>query len=439
MAAEAIDLRGRTVRMSRAGAPVVVGRKLGEGAQGIVHEASIEGKPVALKWLRPGPAEAERRRSIDRLVSRGRPHRAFIWPIDVVEAPDVTGFGYVMPLLERRFVSLAAMLNEPRQPPFRTMIAIGRELVEAFSALHAAGLCYRDINFGNLRIDPATAEVRIIDNDNIGVDGEPTFVKGTLRFMAPEIVRGEAMPSSTTDFYSLAVLLFHLFVHGHPLEGVRAEAAYDWTSGGDEYELAAQHLGWDPLFVFDPDDGSNRPRDTDPMLRWWPIYPRFLRELFERAFTSGMRDPGSPDRFPEGRWRRALGRLSDCISVCPACRAALFWDPDERGSRCWKCGEPLRSPWLLKVHGHEVVLSEGARLTMHHFSHSRDEGVVAAVELHPQRPGEFVMRNMGEHTWTVVPEGEDPKSVAPGQRLAVRPMAIDFGGVHGRIVAGDGA
>lgn len=424
--------------MVRAGSPVVIGRKLGEGAQGIVHEATLDGRAVALKWLRDGPAEAAQRRSIDRLVSRGRPHRAFVWPIDLVEAPDVTGFGYVMPLLERRFVSLAGVLAEARQPPFRVIVGIGSEIVDAFAALHAAGLCYRDVNFGNLRVDPDTAEVRIIDNDNIGVDGEASFVKGTLRFMAPEIVRGEALPSSTTDFFSLAVLLFHLFVHGHPLEGVRAEASYDWASGADEYETAARHLGFDPLFVFDPDDAGNRPRPDDPMLRWWPVYPRFLHELFERAFGGGMRDPGSPDRFPEGRWRRALGRLADGIWTCPQCRAARFWDGSEPAAPCWSCGAVSPPPRLLHVHGHEIVLREGVRVTPEHLSHDRAHGgePIAVVERHPQLPGEVVLRNLGDQPWLVAPEGEEVKPVAPGQRLAVRPMAIDFGPARGEITVG---
>ena len=37
--------------------------------------------------------------------------------------------------------------------------------------------------------------------------------------MAPEIVRGEAAPNAQTDLFSLAVLLFYMFVNHHPLEG----------------------------------------------------------------------------------------------------------------------------------------------------------------------------------------------------------------------------
>ena len=60
----------------------------------------------------------------------------------------------------------------------------------------------------------------ICDNDNVSANGiDNSSVYGTPRFMAPEIVMGRASPSRNTDLYSLAVLLFYMFMMGHPLEG----------------------------------------------------------------------------------------------------------------------------------------------------------------------------------------------------------------------------
>jgi DNA-binding helix-hairpin-helix protein with protein kinase domain len=421
--------------MVRAGTALVIGRKLGEGGQGAVYEVVVGGKSLAVKWLRPSPLEAEQRQAIGRLTSHSRPHRAFAWPIDLVESNEVGGFGYLMPMMERRFQSLAALLNEPRQPSFRTLIAIARNLVDAFSSLHAAGLCYRDINFGNLRVDPGTAEVMIIDNDNVGTDGDAAFVKGTRRFMAPEIVRGEALPSSRTDFYSLAVLLFLLLVHGHPLEGRRVVASYDWAAG-EESELMVEHFGREPLFVFDPVDVSNRPLPDDPMARWWPVYPVFLRLLFERSFTTGIVDPSSPDRCSEGRWRRALNHLADCIWICGACRAALFWDPDEPSRPCWACGLVNESPYRLELAGRSIVLVDGTPVTAEAGKSSLEPDpreLLAMTERHPALPGQLVIRNLTDSPWIVAPVSEEVKVVRPGQRVALRPMEIDFGHTQGRI------
>jgi eukaryotic-like serine/threonine-protein kinase len=430
-----LSLEGRVLRMVRTSTQVAVGPRLGEGGQGVVHEAVFGGFPCAVKWYRTVPKAAELRRSITALAERGRPHRAFIWPIDLVVSEEIQGFGYVMPRLEPGMISFAQLLGRTEQPSFRAMITIGRHLVEAFEALHASGLCYRDISFGNLWVDPDRGDVAIIDNDNVGTDGGDVFVWGTLRFMAPEVVRHEAFPSSVTDLYSLAVFLFYLFVHGHPLEGIRTEATFSWASAQreSEGELAVRYFGTEPLFVFDPDDDSNRPLPGDPMRTWWPIYPKFFRAVFEEAFTAGLLDKTGSARISEGVWRRALLRLGDCVSAC-SCKASVFYDPDDPNAACWNCGHVPPMPPLLKVPGGNVVLSDGGVITSHHLRRDRDyDTVIAMVEAHPANPDQVVLRNVGKQSWTMRPEGENAKQVEPARRLAVRPMTIDFGSVRGRI------
>jgi DNA-binding helix-hairpin-helix protein with protein kinase domain len=267
-----LTLQGRALRMLRAGTAVTVGERLGEGGQGVVHAVTIGGAAYAVKWYRCA-ASGELRKSIAALVERGRPHRDFIWPIDLVVSDELSGFGYVMPRLDPRFSSFAQLVSRSDQPPFRVVSTIGRRLVTAFEALHSAGLCYRDISFSNLWVDAETSEVAIIDNDNVGLDGGEVFVWGTVRFMAPEVVRREAAPSSLTDLHSLAVFLFYLFMHGHPLEGVKTDESYSWadSSHRSETDLALRHFGTEPVFIFDPDDHSNPPRPGDLVGVWWRL------------------------------------------------------------------------------------------------------------------------------------------------------------------------
>lgn len=428
---------GHVLRMERGGALLVVGDRIGEGGQGVVHRARLNGVPFAVKWYRPGPASSRARKAISALVERGGPpHPVFVWPIDLVTSDRLPGFGYVMPLLEPRFTSLAHLLDEEPQPSFRVIAHIGLNLVDAFAALHASGLCYRDISFGNLRADPLAREVAIIDVDNIGVDGAPSLVKGTGPFMAPEILRDETLPSTVTDLHSLAVLLFYLFMHGHPLLGSRADSSYGWSGGFvSEAELLVRNFGVSPLFVFDPDDPSNAPLPGDPMLTWWPIYPQEFRRIFTRAFTTGLHDASLHGRVIEGTWRRALIRLGDCMSTCPRCHAAVLYDAEQPAQRCWNCRAALPLPSRLSLPGGTLVLTEGALVTRHHLYRDRDYRTVqAAVEPHPSRAGDLVLRNLTRTPWRVMPDGEEPKTVAPGQRLAVRPMEIDFDGIHGRIL-----
>jgi len=436
MTGQPLSLQGRTLRMARAGTLVTVGERLGEGGQGVVHAVTIGGASYAVKWYRY-PSSPELRRSIAALVERGRPHRDFIWPIDLVVSDELSGFGYVMPKMERRFSSFAQLVSRSEQPPFRVVISIGRQLVTAFEALHSAGLCYRDISFGNLWVDADHAEVAIIDNDNVGLDSGEVFVWGTLRFMAPEVVRREAAPSSLTDLHSLAVFLFYLFMHGHPLEGARTDSSYSWATSNhrSETDLALRHFGTEPVFIFDPKDHSNPPRPGDPVVVWWRLYPRFFRAVFEQAFTSGLRDPSGLGRVAEGVWRRALIRLADCVSTC-SCQASVFFDPDDPELRCWNCHQIPPRPQLLQLPSCTVVLSAGATITPHHLSRNRDhDTIIAAVENHPARPGELVLHNLSTTEWTMTPDGQTAKAVPPDRRLGIRPMSIDFGSAHGTIVS----
>jgi serine/threonine protein kinase len=425
------------LQLLRGGGLVRIESLAGEGGQGVLYRALMPGgMPVAVKWYRQSQHTDRLRRSIEHLSAHGRPHPAFAWPLDLVEAEGLPNFGYVMSWIDQPpFRFLAEVLSTPEQPSFRVIAEIAREIASAFAALHAGGLCYRDISFGNLLVDPDRAAIAIVDNDNVGTDESPVFVRGTARFMAPEVISHGTLPSTVTDLHSLAVFLFYLLVHGHPLMGSRIDASYSWQPEGcmSESDLLAHHLGSDPLFVFHPRDPRNRPLPGDPMLRWWSIYPPFIRDLFIRSFTIGLVDASLWGRVTEGVWRLAFARLRDCVSRC-SCGAELFQDPDDPPTRCWNCGNiPPQWPYL-NVRGQSLVLCDGAALTSHHLAADSDHrATVGAVHAHPRQAGDVVLRNLSDDTWTIKAPGEIVKQVRPGQLLGARPMDVDFGSAKGSI------
>ena len=77
-----------------------------------------------------------------------------------------------MPLREARHKGLVDLMKRRVDPSFRVLSLAGLQLAQVFLRLHAQGLCYRDISFGNVFFDPATGEIAVCDNDNVAIDGQ---------------------------------------------------------------------------------------------------------------------------------------------------------------------------------------------------------------------------------------------------------------------------
>jgi serine/threonine protein kinase len=307
---------------------------------------------------------------------------------------------------------------------------------QSFLQLHAQGLFYRDISFGNVFFDPDNGEILICDNDNVGIDGQsPSGVLGTPRFMAPEIVRGEASPSIQTDLFSLSVLLFYLLMVHHPFEGKREAEIHCF-----DLPAMTRLYGTQPVFIFDPQDESNRPVPgiQENAILYWQLYPQFLRNLFSDAFTEGIRDP-KHGRVRESEWRAVLARLRDAIFYCKHCGAENFFDEDLAITPrpCWSCKQPLRIPLALDLGGQVVMLNHDTRLFPHHLDPDAlyDFRVpLAEVAQHPQDTSLWGLKNLSSATWRLTTLNGTVKDVPPGRSTALAPGArLNFGKVEGEI------
>jgi hypothetical protein len=211
-------------------------------------------------------------------------------------------------------------------------------------------------------------------------------------------------PNAASDRFSLAVLLFFIFVIGHPLKGKR-ELTLPYDAGDPDHSHRLCAL--DPVFIFDPDNDSNRPQPGvhDNPLSFWPIYPGSLRKLFIRAFTAGLHDPDG--RVMENEWRKEMCALRDAIFHCPHCGAENFFDLELLRQKralepCWGCRSLLGNPPRMRVSGgygaHLVMLSSGAQLFAHHlegdtYNFARPLAEVVPHGLKNLTAGKWISRN----------------------------------------------
>ncbi len=418
------------------GLPCQVEKLLGSGGQGEVYQVKLGGQSLALKWYHP---EAATRDQLDRLgvlVKKGPPSEHFLWPIDILTGRDGR-FGYLMMVRDKRFASGQDLMRRRVDPSFRVLSTIGVNLAVEFLHLHSRGLSYCDISFGNVFFDPATGEILICDNDNVVIDGTPVPIGGTPRFMAPEIVRREAMPDSRTDLYSLSVLLFYLFMMHHPLDGHK-EAEIRCL----DLPALTKLYGTQPLFCFDPADESNRPVPGvhDNALALWPLYPEFFRKLFIQSFTIGLHH--REERVRESEWRAALARMRDGIIYCQ-CRSETFYAPAADDAppapapTCWACRKRVPLPPILYVGRHAIMLNYDTKLYPHHLDDQKLYDFSAPcleVNVHPQDATRWGLKNLTAQPWQATLNDGRTVIVEPQKSVALQHgLAIRFGRLQGQV------
>ena len=420
------QLQPRTMLVSDANVQYRVAALLGAGGQGEVYKVESGGKFYALKWYFPKSALPQQERILKRLIDIGKPDNTFLWPNDLFHA-DKT-FGYIMPLRPAEYKGLVDLLKCRVNPSFYILCRTAYNLAKAYEKLHAMGNCYRDINYGNLFFDPDSGDVLICDNDNVAPKDMPVLVNGTYGFMAPEIIRGEAKPSRYTDQYSLAVLLFHIFMNAHPLHGALEANIKCWDIPAQDWLY-----GENPVFIYDPNNASNRPVKGvhDNAINCWGLYPQELRDLFIESFTIGLTAPHK--RVTENRWMNVIANMMSGIYACPKCGADIFYDASKAATNkahiCWSCELPVSMPSTLVVGKRRVLLYKGALIRSHQISGDYDmDTVVGVVVQNPQNPALMGIQNDSSKNWTYIKPDGTQIPVAPGRKAAVMKNAkIDFG------------
>ncbi len=402
---------------------------LGAGGQGEVYDVECNGKHYALKWYYKHMATKEQKAILDNLISKGAPDVSFLWPQDLIFTKFGESFGYIMPLRPKNYKSIVDMMKRRAEPSFYTLCRAAYNLTNGYQKLHSMGYSYRDISFGNLFFDPDNGDVLICDNDNVSANGkDDSSVYGTPRFMAPEIVLGKAKPSRNTDLYSLAVLLFYMFMMGHPLEG-KLEADIRCM----DIHAMNRLYGTQPIFVFDPIDKSNRPVKgyQDNVLIYWDIYPQIIRDLFTKSFTDGLHAPNK--RVTEKQWLDAFANLMTGIMVCPDCGAEVFYDEKKVAAGtahvCWGCGHTVQHPVSIALGKNRVLLYRNAKLYSHTIYADYDmDTVVGEVVQNPNNPSLWGIKNESKENWTYIRADGQQVPVAVGRSAAIAKDAkISFG------------
>jgi len=218
--------------MSRWIGPYEILLKLGEGGMGAVYKArdSRLERPIALKTL---PArfltDPSRRR---RFVREAQSASALNHPniITIYEIAQWEGSDYIaMEYVEGQ--TLRSLLET--RPRVQRLLPVMRQLAEALTVAHAAGIVHRDIKPENVMVR-SDGYVKVLDfgvarlvREEVDGEGEtatrPGTLIGTMRYMSPEQARGEPT-EGPSDVFSLGLVFYELATGGHPFHAATPQA-----------------------------------------------------------------------------------------------------------------------------------------------------------------------------------------------------------------------
>ena len=197
--------------------------RLGQGGMGVVYRAedSRLGRTVALKFLSEELSRDPR--AVERFQREARAASA-------LNHPHICAIYDVGEHAGRHFMAMELLEGTPLNQliaggalPSDRVLELGAELADALEAAHGKGIIHRDIKPANIFVTDR-GHAKLLDFglarpplDRQGMTAGPTrepltdpgAVMGTLAYMSPEQVRGEAL-DSRTDLFSLGCVLYEI-------------------------------------------------------------------------------------------------------------------------------------------------------------------------------------------------------------------------------------
>jgi hypothetical protein len=297
-----------------------LGRELGKGAAGRIHE--VVGRPdlVAKVYIDPAQARSHYDR-IDAMLRNppgiGQPHQEggrnypqLAWPTDHVLSMRDEPLGFAMPMLPlKHAVDLEAILTRrsrereglPQELIVRLFVA--RNLAAVVRELHKAGHFIIDMKPKNMSVyrlaNPGL--IALLDADGFCIYGGPSerypAQMFTSEYIAPELLAGNRKASEAReeqDRWALAVIIFRLLNENiHPYSGTFLGS--ESPTIDDNVRNGRYAYGRVP----------NRELRPNP-LSMHEFFDDDTRELFDRAFG------GDPYSRPDARtWREHLDLFTD--------------------------------------------------------------------------------------------------------------------------------
>ena len=273
-------------------------RKLGEGAMGVVYQAThgMLKRPTAVKLLRPelGGREVHDlfRREVQLTATLKHPHTITIY--DYGRTPEGL-FYYAMELLEG--ASLQDVVDATGPQPVPRVVRILRDVALALDEAHSVGLIHRDVKPSNIMLARQGGEydvVKVLDfglvkrvqDDDDPETSDTRSIRGTPHYLSPEGVNTPQEVDARSDLYALGAVGYCLLT-GRPV-----------FEGDTAFEVCMQHVQATPAPLSEA-RGEPIPKQLEQLILSCLAKHKDDRPASAQAFADAL------DQLDLPRWTRA--------------------------------------------------------------------------------------------------------------------------------------
>ena len=317
------------------GVTIQIGRELGKGGEGSVHEVLTNPDQVAKLYHADKMPDDPKQAKLSFMAAAADNDLLSYtaWPQDTLhknhKAPVV---GFLMPKVTghapiHMLYSPAHRRQDYPAAAWNFLLFSARNTAAAFTALHSHGHVLGDVNQGNVLVG-GDSKVVLIDCDSFQINANGKIhhcAVGVSHFTPPELQGVSTFDgirrTVNHDNFGLALLIFHILFGGrHPYSGIPLRQDVGEALETDikmfrfAYARDAQRRGIRP------------PPHSIPL----SLVPDAMEAMFEIAFTERGASGGRPSAQ---QWLSALDGLRGHLQKCGA--NAMHVYPDHLGSCPW--------------------------------------------------------------------------------------------------------
>lgn len=226
-----------------------------------------------------------------------------LWPVDIVRL-EKGELGLVFrkrafPKMEPlKNLFYTPMLLSWKRPEIKT---IAKNLLRAFDDIHSGGYAFHSFDLERMFFVRETNEI-LFDftlalarhNDKLGFVSTVDAESVAIEFLPPWLdIDSREKLALADDYYSIAAMLFRLFIGRMPYQGRLMDGHGDLMDAlrdkdpADHLRMVLRHRE-NPIFIFDPDNSLNHLSEytnEERLVALWEELPERIRNMFIDVFS----------------------------------------------------------------------------------------------------------------------------------------------------------